>query len=424
MIEGQDKMKDLFSSKFKNFEPEVPAFLWNEVDQRLSDQSSKYIDPLAAAATIGVATSSTTTTASIGTAAGSAASSTTAAATTNIVLIKTIAIAAGVAATVATGVVLLPEDEVIVAPASKRIEMAEAIVLPTADSIEENTIYVPFIKKAVPLVIEEKPEERKIPEIKELPKPMENPVVEVPELADIPDKPVVKPSSKGITIGLFGKYSVLSSEINERGGGLLFSNDSRSEVFKKAIADENSEYLMKHAQPISLGVSLAKQLTPDLSLETGLVYTYLSSKITSNSAYGIKENQKFHYLGIPISLNYTFYKLGETRFYVSLGGMVQKDIKGTYESRLNFSRFDINDPITGEQIYYNEPYYLKKSIKQSNLQFSALTNLGVTHPLYKNLYIYGTIGGAYYFDAGNKHRTIYSDEKLQLDFNLGLKISF
>ena len=67
---------------------------------------------------------------------------------------------------------------------------------------------------------------------------------------------------------------------------------------------------------------------------------------------------------------------------------------------------------------------MKESIKQANPQFSANVGIRGAYPIYKKLYLYGTIGGAYYFDAGNKYSTIYSDRKIQLDFNLGVKFDF
>ena len=104
--------------------------------------------------------------------------------------------------------------------------------------------------------------------------------------------------------------------------------------------------------------------------------------------------------------------------------MMQKDINGKYESSINFSKPEIGGLEPTNNLFYKEPYYIKKTIKQSNPQFSVRTKLGIAYPLYKKLYLYGTVGGAYYFDAGNEYRTIYSDKKTQLDLNLGVKYDF
>jgi hypothetical protein len=205
---------------------------------------------------------------------------------------------------------------------------------------------------------------------------------------------------------------------------LLFSQHVRTRALREALIKENRGFELEHRQPVSFGVTISKQIGPRLSLETGIVYTHLSSTIKSNSVFNINETQYFNYLGIPLSLNYTFFELGKTKFYFALGGMVQKDINGRYLSNMGFSILDIDDKDLAGHVFYSEPYYIKESVKQSNPQFSVRLSLGISYPLYKKMYLYGTIGGAYYFDAGNKYRTIYSDRKTQLDLNLGIKFDF
>ena len=103
---------------------------------------------------------------------------------------------------------------------------------------------------------------------------------------------------------------------------------------------------------------------------------------------------------------------------------VQKDVYGKMISNMDFSIRDFEDKVAVADIFHSEPYYIRKTVKQSNPQVSVRSTLGVSYPLYKKMYIYGTIGGAYYFDAKNKYRTIYSDKKTQLDVNLGIKFDF
>ncbi len=411
-----DKIKDLFSSKLGNFEPEVPAAVWGGLDQLLSSQPAPATDPASSSA------NSSSTHAASSTAKSS--------------ILKTIAVAAGLAAAVATGVLLIPSGE----PKVEEVKtiVTEEVKPSPVEEVTDTTVVVdmpyiaPLALKSVPEKVQE-PEVRAIPEIveeagppvkeeepKEEPKPV---IVEEPLLAENPIM-LPKASSKGFSIGVKADANLFSENINQKGGDLLFSRTERSEIFKKELSRENSDYKLHHKQPISFGVTVSKQLTSRLSVETGLVYTRLSSEITSNSVFNLNETQTFDYLGIPLSLNYTFYQLGKAKLYLSVGGMVQKDINGRYKSNMNFSISDIVDRDLGHTIYYTEPYYIDQSIKQSNLQFSTHANLGIAYPLYKKLYLYGTVGGTYYFNAGNEYRTIYSDKKTQLNLNLGVKFDF
>lgn len=181
---------------------------------------------------------------------------------------------------------------------------------------------------------------------------------------------------------------------------------------------EESEMPAKitHRQPISFGLAVSKDLTNKLSVETGIVYTYLSSKITNKGITGIKrtDSQYFNYWGIPVLLNYTFANLGKAEFYGSIGGMVQKDFYGRYKE---------------EQVMFNENFdedgiTVKRKIHQRNPQFSALAKVGVSYPVFNKIHAYATVGGTYYFDAHNEYKTIYSDKKVQLDVNIGFKIKF
>lgn len=416
----KDKIKDLFSSKLGSFEPEVPASVWGGLDQLLSNQPSPTVDP-----------------ASSNSSAANAASS-----AGNASIVKTVAIIVGLAAAVTTGIIFIPGDKnELVVEDSKNI-MTEEVKTPFVEPDSTDTILLPvepliakvdipakkegavsFVDKVVvstpeTSVIKEETPVQKEPETKSFVE-KESPVVE-----ELPLIPEVKSSSKGFSIGVKADANLFADNTTQRGGNLLFSRADRSTTFTQILKVENSEFELEHKQPVSFGVTVSKQIIPRLSLETGLVYTRLSSKVKSNSVFNIDETQTFDYLGVPLSLNYTLYELGKAKFYISAGGMIQKDISGKYISNMDYSISALDGNVLADDIFYTEPYYIKRKIKQSNPQFSIYTTLGVSYPIYRKLYLYGTIGGVYYFDAGNRYRTIYSDKKTQLNLNLGVKFDF
>jgi hypothetical protein len=415
MAMENDKIKDLFASKLKDFETDVPASVWGGLDQLLSQPPAPAADP-ASSSSVG----STTT------------------AATKASLLKTVLITTGVAATVATGVILVSKSEDAITPEENNIvvtENPEPVI--QIDTLTEDTpVIFPVkprlarhIEPEVPVETERKPEspakEKKPVGEKEPEKPAKKEEVllasaEKPETIQLPKRS----GAKGFSLSASASAGLLSDNITQNGGDIIFSYCQRSMIFINALKTENSEFKLQHRQPVSFGLNINKGLTSNLSVETGLIYTYLSSGITSASMFDIRETQTFHYLGVPLSLNYTFYRLGKMDLYLSAGGMVQKDISGKYESSMGFSKMDIEDRDLAHQLYHGEPYFIRKSIRQSKPQLSTHLKLGTAYPIYNKLYLYGTVGGAYYFDAHNRYRTIFSDRKTQFDLNLGIKFDF
>jgi len=224
-------------------------------------------------------------------------------------------------------------------------------------------------------------------------------------------------NSRGFSLSLGGRSGLASAD--EVTPGLRVASSSYFEGIVEHDGDiplyDKEKVNIDHKQPVSFGITVNKKLTKNLSVETGLIYTYLSSKINSDRTSSDIEksgSQYFHYLGVPVSFNYNFAEWGKAKFYISLGGMAQKDFYG----KLNLSQ-SIRDLIDTDQT-------MKEKISQKNLQFSMMSSLGISYPIYKKLHTYATVGAAYYFDADNNYRTIFSDRKTQLDLNLGLKFEF
>lgn len=94
--------------------------------------------------------------------------------------------------------------------------------------------------------------------------------------------------------------------------------------------------------------------------------------------------------------------------------MIEKDVYGNFKQ------------LSEEEIIGNSQSLKREVVKisQRNPQLSLNVGVGLSYPLYNRLRLYGKIGGAYYFNAENEHKTIYSDQKIVLDLNVGLKFEF
>ncbi|MDR1742529.1 MAG: outer membrane beta-barrel protein [Dysgonamonadaceae bacterium] len=185
----------------------------------------------------------------------------------------------------------------------------------------------------------------------------------------------------------------------------------------QTLADVSSNTSEKqHSQPVSFGITVSRNINGRFSIETGLIYTYLHSQ-TKNTAQSAKneDSQYFHYLGIPVNVNYSFASFGKLDIYGTVGGSIEKDLYGEAK---------YFDEAQSEIMNSSSERQISKKIKQENPQISINTGIGVSYPLNHYLRLYGKIGGSYYFDAKNEYPTIYSDKKILLDMNAGLKFEF
>lgn len=240
--------------------------------------------------------------------------------------------------------------------------------------------------------------------------------------------PTKKSESRDMFLSLSSGSGMLASDVNGQSNMNVFASKNHPDV-PESFSDQIID--LDHNQPISFGLLINKQISSRISLETGLTYTYLSSRFKSK-AYpdDVSGKTNFHYLGVPIHINYNFLQLGKANFYVSLGGEIEKDIQGRLKWSVKNDVSASSSALEGSPLLMDsgETNYAlfseRTNIHQDKLQFSAHMSVGASYPIYQKLYVYGTIGGAYYFDAKNEYPTIYSDKKVQLDMNLGLKWKF
>ena len=238
-------------------------------------------------------------------------------------------------------------------------------------------------------------------------------------------KTVNKRSKSKYAISLSGRSALTSSQQSSTLPATLRSSLSDSygsfTMSKmQAYTDEknvNPESETNHRQPVSFGLLSSFDITNKLQIETGLVYTFLSSE-TNNSSDGFNNTEKvqFHYIGIPVNVNYTILSVNKLDMFVTAGAMIEKDLYGKIEYR-----DEKTIPSLTNSGYANES---SSKINQKNPQISVATGVGITYPIYNKAYLFGKIGGRYYINANNEFKTYYSDEKFGLDIQLGIKLNF
>ncbi len=137
---------------------------------------------------------------------------------------------------------------------------------------------------------------------------------------------------------------------------------------------------LEFAPPVSVGVSLHKELNKTFGLETGLVYSYLST--TYKGEYDSYEGGlKLHYIGIPLSVSAKIWKNDHWKVYVSGGGMVEKGVQAS---------------VTKYSQESGKTNHRTESI--DGLQWSVHLSAGIAYCLPKNWEIYVEPKLSHYFN--------------------------
>ena len=151
-----------------------------------------------------------------------------------------------------------------------------------------------------------------------------------------------------------------------------------------------------HRQPVSVGFSVRKELGKGFSLETGLMYTYLSSDVYMSGSQN-KRAQKLHYIGIPLRANWNFVDTRRFIVYLSAGGAVEKCV-------------------------YGKLGHEKQTVKP--VQWSVLGAVGAQYNLSRRWGLYVEPGVSYYFDDGSPVQTIRKERPCSFTIQAGLRLSY
>lgn len=166
----------------------------------------------------------------------------------------------------------------------------------------------------------------------------------------------------------------------------------------------------KHHQPIKLGVSINYKINDRWSLQTGFTYSYLSSDFTINSRgeKNIKE-QKLHYVGLPLSASYSIWHNNAINIYATAGGEAEKLVNGKAK--------------TTHDAYGTETYSTTENIKSNRLLFSTNAAAGIEYKADKSLSLYAEPGISYHFKNGSDITNIYTENPLNFNLNIGIRIN-
>lgn len=221
-------------------------------------------------------------------------------------------------------------------------------------------------------------------------------------------------SSRSGSAGL--QYGAMSSSqssssfttVNGPAPSFLFSNDVFDLETNEVLAASNKVPLRVPEAPkaddgimeidnhkaVTLGATVSIRLKERLALISGLAYTKLTSDVTCTYS---SCTQTVHYLGVPLSLQYTLYGRGRWRCYASGGGMVERLLRA--------ERGDVE-------------------LSMPDWQWSAQTAVGVQFQLLRHWSLYAEPGVAYFFDNGSDVPTYRSEHPCAFTLQAGIRLMY
>ena len=186
------------------------------------------------------------------------------------------------------------------------------------------------------------------------------------------------------------------------------ADDGYSAVLLKNNYQEVST-TSRHYLPVNVGFSLGWEFAPGFSLSAGVDYTCLVSDLSSGTdATRYETRQTLHYLGIPVTLEWSFVQRPRLRAYLYAGGQARKAVYGTSSTRY------VIDSAPWEPVI--------EKIGETPLQWSAGAGAGVEYILGDKVGLYAEPGLNYYFDNGSPVENVFKSRPLNFNLTLGLRL--
>ena len=140
------------------------------------------------------------------------------------------------------------------------------------------------------------------------------------------------------------------------------------------------------------------------------MYTLLSSELKAGNESYYSQEQKLHYLGVPLKINWNFIQKKYFTVYLSAGGMME----GCVSSKLT----------TNYETKNEESFSQNSNLKNNHLQWSVSGAVGAQYNVNRYIGIFIEPGVIYYFDDDSEIATIRKEKPLNINFQVGLRFGF
>jgi hypothetical protein len=176
--------------------------------------------------------------------------------------------------------------------------------------------------------------------------------------------------------------------------------------YTAVLTDAKAFSKTTYNSPLSFGLVVRKNLDKTISVESGLVYTYLSTNFENNGVQQNNAKLHLHYIGIPLNLVGVVWRNSKWEIYISGGTMVEKGIRSIYV--LN-------------QLSGNNKITTTVSSGIDGFQWSVNGAIGTTYKLQRNIGIFFEPKLSYFFD-NNQPISVRTDQPTVIGLTGGLRI--
>lgn len=195
-------------------------------------------------------------------------------------------------------------------------------------------------------------------------------------------------------------------------------SDPMSDEFREIYAPSNTPHedsparlSQKHNRPVRAGLSLRYDFPGRWSLTSGVTYSYLYSKFTSEGDnYSVVTKQSLSFIGIPLKVEFRLLENPHWRAYATAGIMAEKMVGG---------RSKMQTIVAGSR----EGSGLKK-LSMGGIQFSANAGVGIEYSPVRRFSIYLEPEFSQYIDNGSRLLSSYSEHPSMFDLSLGFRLAF
>ena len=167
------------------------------------------------------------------------------------------------------------------------------------------------------------------------------------------------------------------------------------------------EHTSHHYFPISVAISLQHQFNNSIGLESGLSYTLLASQFVSGTGQdGIVENQKIHYLGIPLKLSYNWLNIKNWDIYSSAGISFEIPINTSFSTDYQLRTISL----LNESDSFNAP-----------CQWSVSIGAGVQYNINSHWGIFIEPNAQYFIPNGSDIETYRTEHPFSISLPIGVR---
>lgn len=179
------------------------------------------------------------------------------------------------------------------------------------------------------------------------------------------------------------------------------------------IAKNNSGEIKQsehHDKPITFGVSLTKSFDAKWSVETGLQYSLLNSQFSmGEDGYSVVDDQKVHYLGIPLRLSYNWVDVENLSVYTSFGVTMHVPVYGKVKT---------NYYVDGQSQYTQNEHFTPP------LQWQTGASLGLQYEFAPNASIFVEPTYNWFIPLESETHTIWTEHPWMFTCPFGVRITW